>query len=590
MRKREPGIDEDGPCPDAPGSTRRARETGRVSEVTRACPRPPGPAAAVRRWFAAALIPSPIVVLIALAVPGCIPVYHEVSVEEVVITDDAPDWEGEVPVRAYLVDGSVAVLPRGAAVRAGRLEGAGSRHSLSFDSSRAFDGISLDSVVAVEAFRGVVDTSASALGAARVVAGALGMAAVLGFAVFGSCPTVYALEPGGAADEAPLVMEAFSYSIAPLFESRDVAAIPVAPDPDGHIWLEIRNEALETHYVRHMELLEVPLEAGERVLPDPTGRPLALGNSLAPRSAVDRDGRQIADLVGASNGRPFRSSPSRLAVATIDDFEDHLVLDFEVPVGVSEAALELELRNTLLNTVLFYDVILAASGASALDWIGRDLDQIGNAVAMGRWYADRMGMRVHVNTAVGWVEAAQLSDSGPIAWKEVAVPIPVHGPGVQVRLSFPTDSWFIERVVLATTVRTPPVRVHALATAERRDGVPDPAIVRRLSVSDTLHHVTFPGEAYRVAFQVGDTGGIGAPGKDAGGTPDTSGPGAPAGRGFLLAMQGYYVEWIRGSWLRAGGGRGPFEPGDSAILEAMARWSEVMEAFENDFHESRIRR
>jgi hypothetical protein len=430
----------------------------------------------------------------------------------------------------------------------------------------------------------VVNLPSTILGAALSAAGAYVGGMALWVAIFGSCPTVYALEPGGPVDEAPLVMEAFSYSIAPLFESRDVAAIPVAPGPDGQVWLEIRNEALETHYVRHMELLEVPLEAGERVLPDPTGRPLAVAGPLEPLSAVDREGHQVADLVRASDGRPFRSSRSRLAAASIDDFEDELILDFEVPEGVPEAALELELRNTLLNTVLFYDVILAASGASALDWLGRDLDQIGTAAAMGQWYADRMGMRVQVETPDGWVEVAQLSDVGPIAWKEVAVPVPVTGPRVRVLLSFPTDSWFIDRVALATGVRLPPVRVHPVAEAERVDGLPDPELVERLSVSDTLHLVTYPGEHYRVAFRVG--------GEVLGETVDGEAEGVASGAaprsGFLLAMQGYYVEWVRGPWLRAGGGRGVFEPEDGAILEAMARWSEVMDAYERDFHASRI--
>ncbi len=539
----------------------------------------------VRRLVNCARTFLPLAALVAFAVVGCIRVYHELEVDRVEVDGDAQAWEVEVPVRAYLVDGSVVVLPAGASVRSGRLEGEGERHALTLESAERFTGIPLDSVIAVEAFRDkVVDLPLTILGAAASAAGAYVGSILLLVAIFGSCPTVYALEPGGAADEAPLVMEAFSYSIAPLFESRDVAAIPVAPDPDGYLRLEIRNEALETHYVRHMELLEVSLEAGERVLPDPTGRPLALSGTRGALSAVDRDGRTVTNLVREADGRPFRSSRSRLAAAAIEDFHDHLELEFEVAEGVSEAALELVFRNTLLNTVLFYDVMLGASGAAALDWLGRYLDQIGTAAALGRWYGDRMGMRVQVGTPAGWAEVAHLSDVGPIAWKEVAVPLPVHGPRVRVRLSFPSDAWFIDRVQIATGVRLPPVRVHPVAVAERADGSRDPEVVGRLSVSDTLHHVTYPGERYRVAFRVG--------GEVLGETVDGEAEGvasrAAPRSGFLLAMQGYYVEWVRGSWLRAGGGRGVFEPEDSAILEAMARWLEVMDPYERDFHASRI--
>jgi hypothetical protein len=54
----------------------------------------------------------------------------------------------------------------------------------------------------------------------------------------------------------------------------------------------------------------------------------------------------------------------------------------------------LRARNSLLNTVLLYDVMLGARGARALDWVGSDLERVGPALELGNWYATRMGMRV----------------------------------------------------------------------------------------------------------------------------------------------------------------------------------------------------
>ena len=49
--------------------------------------------------------------------------------------------------------------------------------------------------------------------------------------------------------------------------------------------LDVRNEALETHYIDQLELLEVRHRADEVVIPAPRGTPLAVRNQIAPLSA-----------------------------------------------------------------------------------------------------------------------------------------------------------------------------------------------------------------------------------------------------------------------------------------------------------------
>lgn len=73
---------------------------------------------------------------------------------------------------------------------------------------------------------------------AAAAAAATGAVAV---ALFGSCPTFYAAENGAFVLEA----EKFSYSISPLFESRDVDLLGARPNERGELTLEVRNAALE---------------------------------------------------------------------------------------------------------------------------------------------------------------------------------------------------------------------------------------------------------------------------------------------------------------------------------------------------------
>lgn len=413
---------------------------------------------------------------------------------------------------------------------------------------------------------------------------------VTGLALFGSCPTIYVDVEG----QPQLQVEPFSFSIAPLFEARDVDRVRVPEDGSGIVRFEVRNEAVETHYINHMELLEVVHGSDQEVLSTATGEPLLLGQMRAPLGAVDRDGRDVLAPLQSRDSMAFRSSPGRLARATEADFSDFLELDIPVVPGSDAVALVLRLRNTLLNTVLFYDLMLGESGFQAVGWLGEDLARIGTATDMARWYRSRMGIRVEVERDGEFQEVDYLPDAGPIAWTERAVLVPVD-PEVeraQVRLRFVSDSWLIDRVAVATPTPAVDVSRHPVArvlrsgrpsgttTAEAATSATsaaaaaaataaDPAEAARLSAPDEDYLVTFPGDRVHVEFDV---------------APASAG----STRTLLLATQGYYVEWVRGDWIRDAQTAERFRPRDRSIVRAMRRWQDVMEDFERDFHASRI--
>ena len=101
--------------------------------------------------------------------------------------------------------------------------------------------------------------------------------------LFGSCPTIY----GDSAGSQTLQAESFSYSIAPLLAKRDVDRMTIVPDAAGVIRLVVKNEALETHHLDHMEVIEVRHRPNEIVLPSPRGGALAVSELAA--SATVRD-------------------------------------------------------------------------------------------------------------------------------------------------------------------------------------------------------------------------------------------------------------------------------------------------------------
>lgn len=471
------------------------------------------------------------------------------------------------PVRAHLTDGSVVVFRDGVTVGPDRLVGPGIWYSLTRSDSAAVGSISIDSLGALESFSAGLDRTRSAVltsvGTGAAVAGAAVGAVGLLKALFGSCPTVYTTAAGGETLEAEL----FSYSIAPLFEMRDVDGIAAAATPDGMVRLEVRNEALETHYINHLELIEVRHSDRERVVPDERGRPVALGDAAPPVRATDRGGRDVRRLVAAADGQAFGSDPARLATAVEGDFHDHVDLTFP-GAATDQAALVLTLRNSLLNTVLFYDVMLG-SGARAVEWLGSDMEEIGRAAEMGAWYSEAMGIRASVLDGGAWREAGRIPDVGPIAWKTVAVTFrPPPGDSIRIRLSFLTDGYRLDAALLALEAREPEGRPTGPVLVVGTDGAAAVEALGSLAEPDHRYVTTGPGDRFEVTFDVGPEPVDGA-------------------RSFLLSSQGYYIEWVRGDWVRDPGAPA-FSPGDEALRSTYRRWRDVRESFEARFYGSRV--
>jgi hypothetical protein len=509
--------------------------------------------------------PEPFLFFLAATTLACV-VYRPIAVEPITrpVTGEAA-----VPVesaaKAHLLDGSVIVYEKGVRVGTDSLTGPGLRFTPALRYVGPVERVPLDSVAAMESFTSGLKGLETAV--YSTAATALGVAA--GFAVlkalFGSCPTFYADEGGRPVLQA----EAFSYSIAPLFESRDVDRLTALPDSTGRLVLEMRNEALETHYVNHVEVLEVLHAADETVLPDADDRPLAFGGRIPIESARDRSGRDVLTTLATPDDRAYSTAPEVLSGATAADPADWIELSARTPAGVDSVAVILRLRNSLLNTVLLYDVMLGSQGARALDWIGRDLERVGEAARLGRWYYERMGLRIEVRRADGWTEVARVADAGPIAWKELAVVVPAPPDG-RLRLSFLADQWRIDRVEIGVAMRRPEARTVPLHSVEPESGAADSRALRHLARPDGEYLMVRPGQSHALTFDVGPR---------------------PAGRErtLLLAAQGYYVEWIRGEWIRrAASGGPPFEPSDDALERTLDRWAERKDSFEREFWAARI--
>lgn len=505
----------------------------------------------------------PLLVLLAL-LTGCF-VIRRVRVDEV----RAPVRDSvqvSTPVKAHLLDGSTVLYNNGVVVRQDRLVGPGQRYGLRLQLVEVVQSIPVDSVVGMETYRPNTDPIATI--GLSFVATTLSAAAITATAaaIFGSCPTVYSDSAGTPVLEA----EGFSYSIAPLFEARDVDRLRATAGADGTVRLEVRNEALETHEINALELLETVHQPGQLVAPDGEGHPLALSSLLPPVLAHDRAGHDLTARLSEADGSVFASDTAKLGQASEQDFGDHIDLTFPPVAQGDSLAVLFRLRNSLLNTVLLYDVMLGSRAARALDWQSRDLSRIGPALELGNWYSSRMGLQVQVPAHDGYRAVGRLRDTGPIAWKDVAIVVPRPGSdSVRLRLSFPLDNWRIDRVALATVVHRPGMRVLPLARVDGGDARPDTSGLSAMRLVDRRYLETRPGQHFTAVWDVGP---------------------APAGkvRTFLLASQGYYTEWIRGNWLATARDTSAFAATDASLVRAMRQWNRSRDSLERRFYASRI--
>jgi hypothetical protein len=510
----------------------------------------------------------PLVVLAA----SCIHTFRNVDVLPLERTADSVNVQS--PVKAHLADGSTAVFRDGVVIARGTVWGVGHRYDLTLRDSSAIVSLPLDSVVGMESFRTHVNTATSivvsTLATGAAVVGAAAAVVVISCInnpkCFGSCPTYYADSAGTLVLEA----EGFSYSVAKLFEARDVDRLRLRAAPDGVVRLEVRNEAFETHYINHLELLEVRHAADETALPDEGNRPLIVRDLAAPASARDRLGRDVRAVLAAPDGDVYRTDPDVLGRARVGDLEDAIELTAPAPRGADSVAVVLRLRNSLLNTILFYDIMLGDPGARSLDWVGQRLDEVGPAVELAQWYQRTMGMRVAVWDGARYRDVAHLKDTGPVAWKDVALVVPVLEPGkVRIRLRFPADNWRIDRVAVAGGFRREKPVVHPLAAVWDAAELRDTTARASLLAADGRYLETTGGQRFTAEFHAGFA-------SDA------------RIRTFFLASQGYYTEWVRRGWLAAPRTGRTFVPSDSALSEAIGRWRITQDTLEARFMATRI--
>ncbi len=392
-------------------------------------------------------------------------------------------------------------------------------------------------------------------------------------ACFGSCPTFYVAE----ADSMHLRAEGFSSSIAPSLEADDVDALRRTVSGPGSFRLEMRNEAYETHVVRHADLLIVPRERNETILAATDGTFYRVKQISPPIACTGPEG-EILPLV-AELDRFERFSPAdSLDLATRETIE----LEFEIS-GDGNRGLVIGARQSLLSTFLFYQT-LAYMGSEATAWLAR-LERETTPLSIAGITGEAPtplnagpgrvmgGIEVLTQNDVtgAWRVVAEVNEAGPLATDLHLLRLPKGIPQngrTRLRIRCAKGHWRIDYLALAEIgPAVEPIRLHP----ERvyRDEVPDIQACDLLADESTTL-VTMPGDRYTLEYRL------------------------PSGTYELfLESRGYYLEWIREEWIAEENRQKVlqlFYAPEKALRELAPKYKEMEPEMEDIFWRSRYAR
>lgn len=419
-------------------------------------------------------------------------------------------------LKAHLRDGSVYVLTKWMVDEASRTV-TGEGDLLGPNRRVRESGPLTVPIASVALFEANLVPDSLALQEKTVVAGISG-AVTLGClampkACFGSCPSFYTSSSDGAGEL--LQAEGFSTSIAPSLEATDIDALYRTRVDGQRFEVQMRNEALETHVVRHVHLLAAPRPPGGRVIATQTGefrQALDLGEPLS-CAAAEGD---CLPAVRAFDGLERVSRTDGTDLATRE------TIDVRFEGSGERLGLVIGARQTLLTTYLIYQT-LAYMGTSASAWLAEF--ERSDPILIDRAHAIRDilgGIEVLVPDGnAGWTPAGMVHEVGPLGTDVKVVPLPPLAGPVHLRLRLTRGHWRLDFLALArlgesvTPTRLLPVEVT-------REGA------GRVDASAKGSLTTLPGDAYRFVYRL---------------------PTGPEGYELFLESRGYYLEWLRQEWM-----------------------------------------
>lgn len=337
-------------------------------------------------------------------------------------------------------------------------------------------------------------------------------------ACFGSCPTFYVHKDSLN----KLVAEGFSSSISKSLEEKDIDLIDFQMNEGAPLQITVKNEALETHMIRSINLFACKKTPGSRVLQEAGGDFYQVSSIKSPIKA-DYKSASILKEIETKDQIEWYSLADSANLAKKED----IFLEFENPG--KEFGLVIDKRQSLMTTYLFYH---------SLSLMGRATSYyISQMETRSQWLKKRItrtydllgGIEVSVlDRNNRWTPVRTVREAGPIVSDVHLVSLPENNfKTIKVRLRMAQGLWRINMVNLAVINKK--IIPQRIAPDEVLEGAVRNQEALEKLLSENEYLVTYPGDVLQINY------------------PGT----CRMDHEYFIESQGYYIEWIREEWLKS---------------------------------------
>ncbi|MCW3115516.1 MAG: hypothetical protein JWR18_3912 [Segetibacter sp.] len=263
-----------------------------------------------------------------------------------------------------------------------------------------------------------------------------------------SCPFV----SGYDGEEFKLQGEIYGGAIYPALKRDDYLPLRLKP-LDGKLRVKISNELQERQYTDVAELWTIEHDQDLKILPDEQGNLYSVAKGHTPSTATV-DGHDVLNQVFEKDENYFAFNNKK------ESGVSQLQLTFSKPDESNAGKLILHLKNSYWLDFI-YGELIQHMGRYFNKWSKQQKNK--SAEQLTKWKNEQsIPLTIEMKTATGWREVTTLTTVGPVAYREMAIPLDlsqVEGRDVTVRLSSGFMFWELDRVALDYT----PARAYTIS-------------------------------------------------------------------------------------------------------------------------------
>jgi hypothetical protein len=287
-------------------------------------------------------------------------------------------------------------------------------------------------------------TSSYVIGAIGATVGAFALAVVIVAATKSSCPFVSAYD----GNQFTLQGEIYGGAIYPQLARYDFLPLKMAPLADGSLQLKISNELQERQYTDMAELWVVTHNKNIKVLADEQGNIYSIADSKTPEAAWLNGKKNVLSALSkdADNELLYMDDTSSA------DASNEVVIRFMNPNAIRKSKLVLSLKNSYWLDLL-YGELAKGFGSYYPTYIKQQRNK--PAAELVKWTKDQqLPLEISVKTNNGWKKLADITTIGPLAMRQIAIPIEVDemtGSFTEIKLSSGFMFWEIDYAAMDFT-------------------------------------------------------------------------------------------------------------------------------------------